>query len=370
MLATVWCCGVMCVEAQEQAEEFTVATLNVDGLPAELLVTINPEGPGEKYTPEIADYLLKKNYDIVGFQENFNFYDLLFEKLETTYLHDLCYGKMSLETLTIPFPYDGINLIWKKGISGERTDSVQWGQSYGLIDHASDELTNKGFRRYELTLTGGLQVVVYNGHFDASSDEDEESGEDTPDRLVRMTQWRQLRDSILNCIDERPVIVMGDMNSYYCRDSIQHQFIEYIEATGIANVFDAWVELERNKEYPAMVEGPVTHTPNGHGWVRQGEMVDKILFINPVGGSQLTALSYSVDSVEYVRSDTGTPLGDHFPVTVSFRIEPAGQSSGIKNCTLANESPNAYFDLYGRQYTSLPAKRGIYIYRGRKVVVK
>ena len=370
MLATVWCCGIMSVEAQEQAEEFTVATLNVDGLPAELIVSVNPEGPGEKYTPEIADYLLNKNYDIVGFQENFNFYDLLFEKLETTYLHDLCYGKMTLETLTIPFPYDGINLIWKKDISGERTDSVQWEQSYGMIDHANDELTNKGFRRYELTLKGGSQVVVYNGHFDASSEEDEVSGEDTPDRLVRMIQWRQLRDSILNYIDERPIIVMGDMNSYYCRDSIQHQFIEYIEATGKAHVFDAWVELEHNKEYPAMVEGPVTNDPNGHGWVRQGEMVDKILFINPVGGSQLTALSYRVDSVEYVRSDTGTPLGDHFPVAVGFRIKPAGQSSGIHNCPLANELLNAYFDLNGRQYASLPAKKGIYICRGRKILVK
>ena len=370
ILATVWCCGVICVQAQNEAEEFTVATLNVDGLPAELLVPVNPDGPGEKYTPEIADYLLNKNYDIVGFQENFNFYDLLFERLETTYLHDLCYGKMSFATLTIPFPYDGINLLWKKGISGERTDSVKWEKSYGLMDHASDELTNKGFRRYELTLKGGLQVVVYNGHFDASSEGDEVSGEDTPDRLVRMIQWRQLRDCILNNIDECPIIVMGDMNSYYCRDSIQHQFVEYIEGTGKANVFDAWVELEHNKEYPAMVEGPVTNDPGGHGYVRQGEMLDKILFINPVGGSRLTALSYRVDSVEYVRSDTGAPLGDHFPVAVSFRIEPAGQSSGISNCPLASESPNAYFDLNGRQYASLPAKKGIYIFRGKRVVVK
>ena len=119
-----------------------------------------------------------------------------------------------------------------------------------------------------------------------------------------------------------------------------------------------------------MVEGPLTNDPSGHGWVRQGEMVDKILFINPVGGSQLTALSYRVDSVEYVRSDTGTPLGDHFPVAVGFRIKPAGQSSGIHNCSLASEPLNAYFDLNGRQYASLPAKKGIYIYRGRKILVK
>ena len=370
LLMAAWCCGVLTVEAQQQAEEFTVATLNVDGLPAELLVSINPEGPGEKYTPEIGDYLLNKDYDLVGFQENFNFYDLLFEKLEPSYLHDLCYGKMLFGSLQIPFPFDGINLIWKNDISGERTDSVHWAQSYGLIDHANDELTNKGFRRYELTLRGGLQVVVYNGHWDASNGEDEESGDDQPDRLVRMVQWRQIRDSILNHLDERPVIVMGDMNSYYCRDSIQHQFIEQIEATGRASVFDAWVELEHNKEYPAMVEGPVTNDPGGHGWVRQGEMVDKILFINPVGGSQLTALSFNVDSVGYVRSDTGAPLGDHFPVAVRFRIDPADPSSGISTCQLSAPSSHAYFDLNGRRYASLPARKGIYIHQGRKVVVK
>ena len=46
-------------QAQGQTEEFTVATLNVDGLPDEVIgIPINPDGPGEKYTPEIADYLL------------------------------------------------------------------------------------------------------------------------------------------------------------------------------------------------------------------------------------------------------------------------------------------------------------------------
>ena len=64
--------------AQAQTEEFTVATLNVDGLPQKLIIPVNPDGPGEKYTPEIADFLLNKKYDIIGIQENFNYYDYLF----------------------------------------------------------------------------------------------------------------------------------------------------------------------------------------------------------------------------------------------------------------------------------------------------
>lgn len=54
-------------------------------------------------------------------------------------------------------------------------------------------------------------------------------------------------------------------------------------------------------------------------------MLDKILFINPTDGSRLTPLSYSVDSMTYVRSDApDVPLGDHFPVAVTFRIENFG----------------------------------------------
>ena len=125
--------GILPIQAQEQAEEFTVATLNVDGLPDSFLgISINPHGPGDKYTPEIADYLLQKDYDLVGFQENFNYYDCLFPPLEASYQYDECKGKISLSHFALPFPYDGINLIWHNGIEGEHTQSVRWHDSYGL----------------------------------------------------------------------------------------------------------------------------------------------------------------------------------------------------------------------------------------------
>ena len=275
--------GVLPMLAQEQAEEFTVATLNVDGLPSKLLgITINSDGPGEKYTSEIANYLLQKNYDFVGLQENFNYHDYLFPTLEENYQHDECYGKITLEYLVYPLPFDGINLLWRNGIEGERTDSVAWNDDYGVFGHSNDALTRKGFRRYDLSLTGGSQVVVYNGHWDASDDYDEAKGWDGKDREARLKQWIQLRDTIMNQLDKRPVIVMGDMNSYYCRDSVRHYFIDHIEATGKATVGDAWIELEHGGEYPVMVEGPVTRDEGRRGWVRQGEMLDKSLELGVV----------------------------------------------------------------------------------------
>ena len=253
--------GVLPVLAQDQAEEFTVATLNIDGLPNTLLgFSINTDGPGEKYTPEIANYLLQKNYDFVGVQDNFNYHDYLFPTMEEKYQHDECYGKIALNYLTYPLPFDGINLLWRNGIEGQRTDSIAWNDAYGIFGHAYDALTKKGFRRYDLSLTGGSEVVVYNGNWDASDDYDEMKGWDSYDREARLKQWIQLRDTIMNRLDERPIIVMGDMNSYYCRDSVKHYFIDHIEATGKATVADAWIELERGGEYPEMVEDPSSAT--------------------------------------------------------------------------------------------------------------
>lgn len=368
-LAALVCCTMA---AQAQTEEFTVATLNVDGLPQLLIIPVNPEGPGEKYTPEIADFLLNKKYDIIGVQENFNYYDYLFPKFDAAgYSRDDCYSKIEIENFRFPYPNDGINALWRSGITGERTDSVVWVESYGVIDHANDGLTNKGFRRYELTLDGGSQIVVYNGHWDASSDADDESGEDIPDRLVRMKQWRQLRDSVMKHLDNRPVIIMGDANSYYSRDSVKLQVIDEIEATGRAKMFDAWVELEREGKYPEMEAGAVYHDPGSRGYLRKGEMLDKILFINPTDGGKLTALTYSVDSVGYVRSDsTVAMLGDHFPVSVKFRIEGAGKETAIREVQMDRQQQDAYYDLNGRRLNGLPSKKGIYIHRGKKIVVK
>ncbi len=356
--------------ALAQTEEFTIATLNVDGLPKDVLgIPINPDGPNEKYSPEIGDYLAAKDYDFVGFQENFNYYDLIFPKLDANYSHDEAYGKIDIKHLQIPFPNDGINMAWRQEIEGGRTDSVSWRCFYGLATHASDGLTKKGFRRYEFTLQGGSHLVVYNGHWDGSTDVDEAICKDGPDRMARMSQWRQLRDSILNNLDERPVIVIGDMNSYYARDSVKIQFIDFIEATGKARVYDAWIEMEKQGEYPELVKGPVMRDLGSKSWCRQGEMLDKILYINPVDGAELKALEYAVDSTTYVCSDDNTrDLGDHCPVVVRFSITRQG-GTGIAEVPMS-QLPDCYYDLNGRRLNGLPARKGIYLYRGKKVVVK
>ena len=307
-------------------ETFSVVTLNVDGLPKTIKILgtaefdVNKDGPGEEYSSVIGSYLAEKNYDFIAVQENFNFDHLLSAKLTTAYNRDLWCGEINLNKMTyMRFPTDGLNGFWKKDITASRTDSVAWKVNYGKLNHGWDDIINKGFRRYDVRLKGGSRIVIYNMHMDAGDVADELSGNDVPDRHARMVQWRQLRDYILDHLDTRPVIVMGDMNSWYERDSVKPQFIDYIAGTGRATVSDIWIELERDGSYPELTDEIVTNDPGASDWTRNGETLDKILYLNPTGGSQLKPISVNIDSIGYVKND-GTPLGDHNPLSAIFEI--------------------------------------------------
>ncbi|MBR1469729.1 MAG: hypothetical protein IJ605_06450, partial [Prevotella sp.] len=64
---------------------FTVATLNVDGLPSYIGgIHINPDGPGGE-TWRVGGYLARKGYDIIGVQEDFNYDEELRTPLEETH---------------------------------------------------------------------------------------------------------------------------------------------------------------------------------------------------------------------------------------------------------------------------------------------
>ena len=315
-------------------ESFTLATLNADGMPKQILfLDVNTEGPGEEYSPAIARYLLNKKFDIILTQENFNYNAELTAPFDSAgYRHDIWGGgidvEQALNRLTEGedmegiFHIDGLTAFWSPKLQVVREDSVRWTAGYGLFEHGWDTMVRKGFRSYDVTLSGGNHVVVYNMHMDAGSEDDEAKGEDGPDRRARMVQWRQLRDHILAHLDKRPVIVTGDLNSYYERDSICSQVFNVIEQTGRATVGDVWVTLERGGKFPAMVEGPVTNDPGSTTWALKGQTLDKIIYINPTGGPQLKPLSFAVDSATYVRPDGKTPLGDHAPVSAKFRFLP------------------------------------------------
>ena len=310
-------------------QPFTVATLNVDGLPQTILgIPLNDDGPGKDGTERASQYLADKGYDIIGVQEDFYYHDELCTALDNGYDWGDWQG---FKTGSLPwfhldsfrFDTDGLCEFWLLKHKCLSEDYVRWNDSYGRTDHCNDALCKKGFRIAQMKLANGRQIVIYNMHMDASEDADEISGADWHDKEARWNQWRQLRSFVQSRLDDRPVIVMGDMNSYYTRDSILSLFIRPIEATGRYVVRDCWVEYSRQGIYPAI------GTPHLNPWTydfQRGEMLDKILYICPVKGPRLELLDYRVE-MDYIR-DNGKPIGDHRPVVAKFRIVEKGDANG------------------------------------------
>lgn len=310
-----------------QRETFSVVTLNVDGLPQKILwFDVNATGPGATYTTQISNYLAAKDYDFVATQENFNFHSQLSSALDDNYQHDewsggIGNGTSNFDALEVKYSCDGLTSFWKNQITLTTTERTAWQQAYGKFDHCWDDIVTKGFRRYELQLPGGTPVVVYNLHMDATEDDEGLTGQDdSGDWNARHSQWIQLRDDIIARLDQRPVIVLGDMNSFYSRDQIEETFIQAIEETGMASVSDVWVELMFGGEYPAPQASNIAEDGTIIGWKHDNETLDNILYVNPVRGYQLRPLAVSLDSKNFTREDGVTRLSDHDPLAATFEV--------------------------------------------------
>ena len=356
-MAAVWLTGLTAGYAQE-AETFSIATLNVDGLPQKILVAkVNPDGPGGGGSVRIGRYLQKRGYDLMMMQEDFNYHEELTVPLEDDYQADAWSGDVGVDGRQIDFLHlqnhrfecDGLMGTWKNGITLTATTRTPWTANFGKFSHALDGMVTKGFRRYEFTVPvgfpGGMQIVVYNMHMDAGDTADEREGKDSLDRDARLKQWSQLREDILAHLDTRPVIVVGDLNSYYCRDQIKKNFIDAIETTGRAQVYDAWVELHNNGKYPDPVEGIVCCEADGN-ILESGEVLDKVLYVNPTDGTAIHAVSYQLDTVGYLHD--GKMLGDHYPVAVTFQTGDR-KETGIDEIVNRKSSNSNCFDLQGRR---------------------
>lgn len=356
----------------QQAEQFSISTLNVDGLPKKILVfNVKPNGPGNAGTVRIGKYLFQKNYDLMFFQEDFNYHDELTAFLEDNYQFDTWSGDVGvldgvhkvdlLHAQNHRFECDGLGACWKNGVTVTAVTRIPWNAYFGKFSHAGDELVTKGFRRYEVTLTTGTPVIVYNMHMDASSLIDEKEGKDVQDREARLGEWKQLREDIVAHLDNRPVIILGDLNSYYSRDKVKENFIDKLNETGQVEAHDVWVELEKNGQYPTAVEGPVYTDAEDN--ILDGEALDKIIYINPVNGPKLKPLSFTIDSEGYKRD--GKMLGDHYPVAATFEIL-GGAKTALQNLQAEQQDASAveFYNLKG-QHVDQPDK-GVYIERKGK----
>ena len=352
--------------AQSDNGSFSIMTLNVDGLPGKLLFfNVNDDGPKVLGSGAISLYMAAKDCDIVAMQENFNYRLAIWSCLFLGYEHDEWTGGIDLVDLkdqdyihphNFKLKCDGLNTAWKRQCQSTDYERVPWNRNFGKFSHAGDDLITKGFRRHEITLQDGTEVVVYNMHMDASDPRDVRLGNEAKDRETRLSQWEQLRQHIMERLDDRPVVVVGDMNSYYYRDAFKAAFIDAIQATGLATVGDAWVEKQWGGVYPELGSEPL-----------DDETLDKVLYINPTAASMaITPTSAEVDKTDYIDID-GKPLGDHYPLIVRFSIVPNGVTTGIKS---ADSSSPVYDEWYSLQGVRQDANaKGIVIKNG-KIIIK
>ena len=351
------CCCLTSFAGDDVGEQFSIATLNVDGLPQKILMLkINADGPGNAGTARIGKYLVKQDYDLVMMQEDFNYHDVLAVWMEDNYKLDEWSGNVGIEGQKIDllhlqnhrFACDGLMACWKNDLQVTPAARTPWKQNFGKFSHANDEMVTKGFRRYDVTLKGGTRLVVYNMHMDATLDEDEAENKAGKDHDARMAQWAQLKEDVLEQLGTLPIVIVGDMNSIYGRDEVKQEFIDAINESGRGQVADVWVELVQKGVYP----GTTTEATAGE------ETLDKILYINPVTGTKIQPVSITIDRQGYLHE--GKALGDHWPVAATFKVVTDG-TVGIGATQHENTatSDEKLYDLNGRQVNE--PRSGLYI---------
>lgn len=286
--------------AQNEKTTFSVCTYNVDGLPVKIIgIPVNADGKGAEGATNIGNYLLGKQYDIVGVSEDFDYNTQLTTPLADAYNIGSWRGGVSGG---LPkFHTDGLNFFTKKPIAFSDEKWTSWTTSNGYFDQGNDELIDKGFRFYTVTIDSGTFVDVYIMHMDA--------GDSDKDIKARAQQWKQLAEAIINNASGHPIIVMGDTNSRYTRDDVEGLFVNTLNATGRLTVKDAWIELCKKGTYPTLGDDPLMVDDLGY---TDGEIVDKIFYINQENGLQLTATNFSVDE--------SADQSDHKPVVVNFEM--------------------------------------------------
>ena len=301
--------------AESKTGEFTVASMNVDGLPAKVLfVSINADGPGADGTKKISEAISSRGWDIIGVSEDFNYDAELMSSL-TEYNSGTHRGKVSgLYNKT-----DGLNLIWKNTLNVTGENWVSWNEHYGEVTNGADGLIDKGYRYYQAEIEEGVNLDIYILHMDADSD--------AQDIAARESQLKQLVSAIKASNHGNPIIVMGDTNCRYTRENLKTLLIDEINADGRFTVQDTWVELVWNGVYPHHGADAMVATDKGGTYAYpHAEIVDKIFYINNVESDvTISAKSHTV-ATDFLDTD-GTALADHWPVVVEFEYTINGETT-------------------------------------------
>lgn len=345
--------GVMSVTGFAQSTDFTVASLNVDGMPNKVsvlgvTVTLNPDAQESAGATNIGNGIARQGWDFIALSEDFNFHEDLMKPISNYYNSGTHRGTIpanpSLSVLSNPIDTDGLGLLWTKGISASNEAWWMWNKRNGTTSNGSDELIRKGYRYYTVTMSPGVELDVYIHHMDAETD--------PADNEAREIQITQLVDHILGTSNGRPILIMGDSNCRWTRDNLKGLLFDRINADERFDIHDPWVEFmwaeEGGYDAPQLqlgAESIMTHTFGA----QKGEVVDKIFYINNTESQvKLTANWYrSETTFTFEGVEGGTPLSDHFPVVVNFTATGVNPVEPSTEVYLYNVATGQYLNQGG-----------------------
>lgn len=323
----------------KQMKRFTVASLNVDGMPKEIkiagiyTVSLNPDAKEAAGGTAIGKKLKTMGYDVVGVAEDFNYHSQIWDEAWNNGVTDAENGVWSYNAMThrgnitasasaianflakkTLFDTDGLGLFYKVvGATPSQESWTQWNEHYGYTDNGADGLIKKGFRYYLITLADGTEFDLYTHHMDAETSDE--------DNAARASQITQLAEAIKATDNKRPIVVCGDWNCRYTRDPLKRLFIDELDKDERFEVKDPWIEYGRDGVYP--ITGSSSLMGNDLGF-RKGEVVDKILYINNTDSElRISALNYAQD-LSFI-NEQGEPLADHWPCVVEFEYHRYGE---------------------------------------------
>lgn len=286
---------------------FSIAALNVDGLPKKILgIGLNKDGPGKAGTKAISKKLNETGWDLVSIEEDFT-YDRELRSSLTNYDHGTWRGPI----VGVYSPTDGLNFLWNKNMSVSGETFVKWKKTYstGIVNqgNGADGMIAKGYRFYQAEIADGVTVDVYVLHMDAECD--------PGDLAARDSQLRQLTTAIRSSGTRNPIIVMGDTNCRYTRDYVQAHFIDVINSDKRFDAVDPWVLFCHDGVAPKFGDDAlVAKDHDGDYDYPECEIVDKMFIINNTDSDvYLSPDNYYVDT-NFTADDGVTPLADHWPI--------------------------------------------------------
>ena len=233
--APLWGESLPALVEPERDDVLTVLSYNVHGL-ASLVAKDDPRDR----SPTIG--WLAHEYDVVLFQEDFEYHDELAQQIlpeANCYVGNGSWSRPGLVlTNILVFPFTilipNFSPPYGAGISAfvdEDHDAtaealrVPYRGCHGWFGNGADCWSAKGFQRVTARTANGAEVDIYNTHAEA--------GPSPADAAVRRRQLDQLAETIEQESADRALIVAGDFNVEFIRPLDRSLMLEFRDRLGL-----------------------------------------------------------------------------------------------------------------------------------------